>query len=368
MEIYLGLVILVLILSFLSLYFKGENERKNFILFAFGGVLMVVYTFRSYSVGRDIMNYYEIYQGMDAHALFDASWIWIEWGYVLFMKVFSMMGLSFRTFLGVNYLLILIPLFVFIRRYSRDVTLSLIIFICFQFFVFSMSALRQMLAMSICLWAYLVANKNGISGFLGFITLIVIATLIHRSAVVFAPAYLLMRWKFSLKMIVLYAFFVVGVVLFRDRILFAIKVTGEEVNTTYEDVLSIGSFFYFIVFIVFLSLFVVYHKTLSNHSSNSYHSFGEASPQYDQSLAYHLNLLVFCPIIQFLFEGYELMRAAMIYQVFILLVLPNLVYEFPKKIRPIIRTAIIVGMIIIFYYSTLLPNELDIIPYRLGFD
>ena len=61
-----------------------------------------------------------------------------------------------------------------------------------------------------------------------------------------------------------------------------------------------------------------------------------------------------------------LMRAATFYQLFILLVLPNLIEEFPREMRPVLRIAVIIGMIFIFYYATLLPNELDIVPYKLG--
>ncbi len=178
MAIYFGLVILVLVASLVSYIWSNKDRKSTFVLLVSGIALFAVYVLRDYSVGRDIPGYYEVYDNMSRELLFDASWTWMEWGYVLLMKLCSMLGLSFRSFLGVLYTFILVPLMIFLKRYSKNVTLSIIIFICFQFFVFSMSALRQTLAMSICMTAYMVANKNGFKSFLGYCALIILS-LIH---------------------------------------------------------------------------------------------------------------------------------------------------------------------------------------------
>ena len=364
MVIYLVLIVLILVFSLISrVAFRGER-RKSFVLISFGICLYCIYVFRDFSVGRDILGYYDIYESISGYALFDASWTWMEWGYVLLMKLFSLMGLSFRCFLAFVYAVVLIPLFVFIKRYSKDVTLSLIIYMCFQFFVFSMSALRQSMAMSICLIAYMMGKNNGLIPFLKYCILVLMAVLIHRSAIVFAPAYFLMRFKLDFRMIVAYSVGLILALNFKDYFITYIGETGEVVSTAFQENLSIGAFFYFVCFVILVSLFVNLGKLEKLQLDNMINKNRGFKIVLDQSLSYYLCLLICGCIIQFVFRGFLLMRAATYYQIFLLLVLPGLVVEFPKEIRPALKVVIIVGMVAIFYFATLLRNELDIVPYH----
>ena len=346
--------------------FGKPRQKDTFILIVSGIALFAIYVLRDYSVGRDIMGYSETYDSMQNQVLFDASWTWMEWGYVLLMKLSSMIGLSFRGFLAIVYSIILIPLGVFIKRYSQNVTLSIIVFICFQLFVFSMSAVRQTLAMSICITAYMVANRNGFKPFLWYCILLVFAILVHRSAIVFAPAYFLMRKKFDFGMVMMYLIIIFLAFITQGDLLGRLSDFGESNNIALQENLSVGTFTYFMLFIIVVAFIVVYRKSRSAETYNLAKSITGPRVLIQQSLTNHLNLFVCCILLQIVFQGFMLMRAATFYQLFILLVLPNLIEEFPREIRPVLRIAVIIGMIFIFYYATLLPNELDIVPYKLG--
>lgn len=366
MSTYIYLIVFVLIVSLMANMFGKPRRKDTFILIVSGIALFAIYVLRDYSVGRDIMGYSETYDGMQNQVLFDATWTWMEWGYVLLMKLSSMIGLSFRGFLAIVYSIILIPLGVFIKRYSKNVTLSIIVFICFQLFVFSMSAVRQTLAMSICITAYMVANRNGFKSFLWYCILLVFAILVHRSAIVFAPAYFLMRKKFDFGMVMMYLIIIVLAFIAQGDLLGQLSDFGESKSIELQDNLSTGSFAYFMLFIIVVAFIVVYRKSQSAATYNLVKSITGSRVLIQQSLTNHLNLFVCCILLQFVFKGFMLMRAATFYQLFMLLVLPNLIEEFPREMRPALRIAIIIGMFFIFYYATLIPNELDIVPYKLG--
>ena len=366
MSIYIYLIVLVLVASLMSKVFGNPKHKDTFVLLISGIALFAIYVLRDYSVGRDILGYYEIYDSMHNHVLFDASWTWMEWGYVLLMKLASMLGLSFRGFLAIVYSMILIPLGVFVKRYSQDVTLSVIIFICFQFFVFSMSAIRQTLAMSICLTAYMVANRNGFKSFLLYCILVFYAFLVHRSAIVFVPAYLLMRKKLDFGMILIYLIVLFLAFITQGDLLGRLSDLGESNNVALQENLSIGTFTYFMSFIIVVAFIVVYRKARSAKTYSFAKSITGPTVFIQQSLTNHLNLFVCCVLIQIVFQGFMLMRAATFYQIFLLLVLPNLIEEFPKDMQFVLRVAVIIGMFFIFYYATLLPNELDIVPFLFG--
>lgn len=367
MGVYFGLVLLILILPFLGIAWKDEGKRAGFSLIVFGIALFLVYVLRDFSVGRDIPGYCEVYETMYARALFDASWTWMEWGYVLLMKVCSMLGLSARAFLAVVYVIIEVPLLLFIKRCSKDVTLSLVVFMCFQFFVFSMSALRQTMAMSLCLMGYMAAQRNGLRPFLSYVFWLVLACLVHRSAIVFAPVYALMRWKLNIKMIIVYIVTVVFAVALKANIILGLRSDANEVeSTTVQENLSIGAFFWFMMLVVaiaFVFSYVKYSRQKSPGIVKSLFSYGDSIPQ---TLSNHSNLLMCCLVLQYIFRGFMLMRAAVFYQVFLLLVIPEILEELPKQMKGAARILVIAGMVAIFYLATLSHNELDIVPYRLG--
>ena len=367
MGIYLGLLALIIILPLASRLWPVERSRDDFVLITFGIALFLVYVLRDFSVGRDSPHYLEVYETVGNQELFDASWIWMEWGYVLLMKVSSLLGLPFRAFLMVIYALVEIPLLLFIKRYSHDITLSLIVFMCFQFFVFSMSALRQTLAMSLCLMGYMAAQNNGVRSFLLYLMWVLLATLIHRSAIVFLPVYILMRWKLNFKMVITYVIVVMIALLFNAGLIWGLRAeTGEAEATAFQENLSLGAFFWFMLLIAVVTFVLIYAKSMRQQSIGIIGSITGGRSLIPQTLTNHANLFACCLVLQVVFQGFMLMRAATFYQVFLLLVIPNLLDELPRQVRLVARLVIIVGMIVIFYYSTLAINELDIVPFKLG--
>lgn len=98
-------------------------------------------------------------------------------------KVISILSLNnytiWFTFLAVCYVY---PLYLLLSKYSNNIQISLLIFCCLGFALFSMTGLRQTLAMSCTMFAlYFLLNSK----YIYFLLLVLIGSLFHMTALVF---------------------------------------------------------------------------------------------------------------------------------------------------------------------------------------
>lgn len=83
-------------------------------------------------------------------------------------------------------LFVTVSYFLFLRRNTRDFCFGVTAYVCLGLWLFNMQGMRQAIAMSICLFAYEEAKKRN---FLKFVIIVLIASLYHRTALVFFAAY-----------------------------------------------------------------------------------------------------------------------------------------------------------------------------------
>lgn len=115
-------------------------------------------------------------------------------------------GDSYTMWFVILSLIYICPLYVLLKKYSKNVQISLILFCCLGFALFSMTGLRQTLAMGMTLGALccLLDSKK----FLFFI-LTIIGCLFHKSAIVFLLLYPIARMPINKKYIVWY---IIGII------------------------------------------------------------------------------------------------------------------------------------------------------------
>ena len=356
MTIYICLLLLVLIGS---LFAKSQSSNNKYVISIFI-ILFMLYAFRGYSVGRDLEGYSIIYHQSGDYQFFDSSWIYMEPGYVFLMKLCNTIGLTFRAFIYLIYGVFCIILSSFIRKYSKDSLVSIILFICFQFFVFSLSGLRQTLAIGLCTLAFIIGKRNNIKSLLLFIVITLLAATIHKSAVVFFPAYLIMRIPLTKLSAILYLG--ISLVLYQIRpLLLAFLQDREFTNYEFNESLTVGSTFALIVLLIGMALFLssnekIEKKTLLKASENRL------------TLAKQAHMVVYSALLLFSFSGTILMRASMYYEIVLLLMVPQIMGYMKNNSRMIFKYVFITLMIIIFYTTVLIPRQFDIVPYVLGND
>lgn len=152
-------------------------------------VIFIIAAFRSGEVGNDLERYISMFMSEINRESAKAD---MEWGYNFLNEFLRFFSNDAQWFIFSTSLLILLPLFILIIKKSSNPVFSMMIFfIIINGFGFFLTAIRQALAVVICLWAFNFANNKKIAL---PILLIVIAAGIHASAL-FCIVFLLLAYK-----------------------------------------------------------------------------------------------------------------------------------------------------------------------------
>ena len=231
MWIYFLLLILIFLdfgLEFLcNKKLTKENKFKHFLDFVFKFrlisilAIVLISTLRAYSVGTDIPNYYKEYESFKTLSFGQAKSVSrFEFGYFLLTFVFAKIGLGFRFVLLLSSIFTAVCFWLFIKEFSPNKCMSLILFVCFGLFAQSLNIMRHIIALDFVLLAIVFLHKNKIWQ---TVLMILLASLFHITAligVVFILfKYLKPTWQ-------LFAFSVLLVLVGVKIFPFAMKVVG----------------------------------------------------------------------------------------------------------------------------------------------
>lgn len=153
-----------------------------------GFVLIALVALRAEAVGHDTSMYEIIYQrAFNNNSLGDfiSNYGYTEYAYYFVEYIVSKLG-NYRLFLAVMAVISVAPTIFVIYRYSENRVLSLILYVCFPYYTFCMSGMRQAAAMGCIMLAYHCIKKKKL---VPYIILCVIAMLFHSSALLFFPVY-----------------------------------------------------------------------------------------------------------------------------------------------------------------------------------
>lgn len=200
MTIYIILFALAVGLGLIMLG-KNPTSLKKTIYLAIMFVLLYFTSVFRYGMGNDYFSYIRIFQEISA-----SDWSIVVSGkyeplYALITKLIASFTSNPETMYAIFAALILIPVAYSIKKYSDNVWLSVTVYLCFTFFYTSLSFIRQSLAVSVIILAYGFMKKRKI---VPVIILGIIAALIHYTAVVFIPFFLLTLIKPTKKYLIIY--------------------------------------------------------------------------------------------------------------------------------------------------------------------
>jgi len=186
MNIYYILYILFFILSAIEvLTFKNKGTDKSLFTPIYCIISFLIYFIGSFrnEVGTDWESYKVVYSQIlnfksttnDFEPLFQAL-----------MIIFKSLYLNFFIFIGVVFFLAFTSKLLLIFKLSPFPILSLLVYFQLYFLVYDLNGIRQGLAMGITFFSiYFIYKKNIIP----FILLVLTATLLHYSAIIFLMAY-----------------------------------------------------------------------------------------------------------------------------------------------------------------------------------
>lgn len=200
-------LILAIYLVFLSLVIPESKKMKKSIWAALGFVLVL--SFRAPFCGLDVIgSVYGITNASYAGVFFSMSQFsfWdiltnsasvsghFEVGWLLLTKIISLFTGNLQVYLTIIAILQFIPIAYIIGKYSNNIILSYFIFAGFGFYIHFFSGIRQSLAISIILLAF---DQLYDKKYLRFVVITILASTLHRSALLFILMWPLSRIKLT---------------------------------------------------------------------------------------------------------------------------------------------------------------------------
>lgn len=174
MLLYIYLFIFLVVAFLVSSFKKKFTPFFTIISFI---ILCFFSAFRGYSVGTDTSHYQMLFDYFDDLSIQDVRG---EYFFSFLFYLVKLFGGSYRVFLILTSFLFYLPLYIAIRRSSINPMLSVFLLyslgFCFMFFNIS----RQLIAVSLSLFAFIACSKNNLKWFL---IIVFLCTIIHTSSV-----------------------------------------------------------------------------------------------------------------------------------------------------------------------------------------
>lgn len=342
MGIYLGLTAFVLLLSLLAKAgFRERAKQEAVILFGSMTALFLLLALKDTSVGSDIPGYCKQYELAGQMPWQDFDYVYFEKGFLLLLKLFSKAGVPFPVFCAAIYGLLCTAYCRFLGRYSEDITLSVLILICYQFLVFHISGLRQTLAMAVCIFAFLALDKGA---WLRSLCLTALAVSFHTSALIFFALHPIAARKGRRVSWLGILLFPLAAAAFRpllwalvDRYLRELDPAGVRVGGN-------------CLFLGLMALFLNYTRSAYPDTSRYTALFSRMA-----AAAFAADLML---------SGSTLLRGNLFFTLFLIPAIPNAIRRYPPRTRLILNLAMGGFLIILFSLQTLAINQLDLLPYR----
>jgi len=316
------------------------NKSKIFIIFA-GFLLFLISTFRSIYFAPDVVGYVNEYMSLSYR---DLGELWRNFIsntgkdpiFYIVAKIINMFGASYREWLAIIAGFFCFAVSKLIYRYSDENYLSFVVLISLGFFYFSLTGLRQTVALSIILlsYKYLRERKLWI-----FIIIVVLSSLFHISALIFLIAYPIANMKIGWKQVIGISISLALVFLFKElliKILYFLNI--EDRFGSYLEGATTLTFSGFIIQLC-VYLFCLFYKrrVLENDDKNiSLYNL----------LFLGLVFQAFSTIIA------EFFRISMYFSIFSIILIPKAInVEKDKKLRVIVYFAVFVALVAYIFWS-----------------
>ena len=362
LTIYIGilsLTFLAMIIDHSTIMASNTKKRSNILLGIIFISLFLICVLRSSSVGRDISGYELAYKMTKDVSFSDFNYIYYENGYLLFMKICIALKMNFQCFLVVTYLIILFPIFIFIEKFSNDKIFSALIYICYIIFEFDLTGLRQAIAMSIALVAFVILIEKKKMYLFWYFLIILLAMTFHKSAIIcFAILPLMLIKDIKWYSIIIFVATIISLVL-RNVLLPYIKQLFDKDSFNTNATLHIGAN---VIFMVIMAAYFLYVLNIGEKESGFNWEFYNGIFIENNKLLYKIFLI---GILLAIFFGNETTaRSFMFFAQSLIILLPNTLFYLEKKSSIILRMLFVAFFVYFFVTNTLIANNFDIVPYK----
>jgi hypothetical protein len=138
-----------------------EKRRSNISVYIYITIILCLFVgLRGINVGSDTATYYYHFQNLKNESFISMIEKYkTDVGFYLITMVLAKILKNYNVYLILTSLIYLIPVAVLIYKKSTNPLYSYFLFFCFGLFTFSMSTLRQTIAIGLCIIAYLLKDK-----------------------------------------------------------------------------------------------------------------------------------------------------------------------------------------------------------------
>lgn len=358
MSIYVFLVSYIVIFPIIlkSVFRNHHTYRKAVALWGMFAVFLLL-SLKAPSVGMDIWGYKREYELARFQSWLSWDYVYFESGYIFLNKLFSKLGVSFQLFTAFLYGFTCFAWYKIIKKHSTNPAMSVLIFVCYQFFVFSNSALRQTLSIAICIFAFLELEKSTWRSSLISTLLFLGAYAVHTGALAFVAvivAWLLSKNRKKISLIEIFLTLIAGIAL-RTSIQSIIKNQFGRSGFDLSFITS-GNFWFIVLIFAFICYTYYFYCLRGINTQTFYEEF------YIYSFTVRISL--YCVLGQILFSGSTVLRSVIYLTLFIAVLLPSFICLYSRKDRTVINILLSAFLIYLFVTQTLLPNQLQIVPYK----
>lgn len=309
---------------------KLFTKKKYCILM--GIFLFLIAALRSTSVGTDSLQYYKHFNIIQVKNIQEILIYYPkEPVFMLFLKLLSQISSHHQLMYSVIGLFYSVSISRFIYKYSNDAMVSFVMLVPMIYFTFSLSALRQTMAISILLVSIdYIINKR----IFRFMFLIILASLFHKSAIFFLPAYLLNYSKISSNKVLLLLNAIPLIFLLRRQLIITVQYFMYSNYTILDK--SSGGTTTFIVYFLILLVAMFYRKSIQK--------INKAVPLFFYMMSVGMFLQMFVPLQPNIF------RISMYYNIASIILIPSFLVVHRDKVTKLVAYSFFFILMFIQYY------------------
>lgn len=351
-----------LIVSIIALYFLvynnhriKEKKRKDLFLLICFIIFFILVGFRSFETGNDTQSYLESFNESISLRWDYLSRTRFESGFAFLEVVIGSITSNNRIFLLIFSALFNISVYFFIKRYSDNYLLSVLMYVCLLFFYFSMTALRQFCAIIIVLFAFRYVKSEKL---IPFILLILLATTFHVTSIICLLLYPMYKIGFSrFKSIILILFAIIIMQLLSNMSSGIFSALGWDYS--YDVRMNDYSLANFLYFLTYFSMFVL-SLFLYNRRGNCR----------DRNIEFYINIFLISALINLVAMRMNVLaRLSDYFTIFSIIALPNIIHETCIRKKELDMCIIIIPMLVLYSTTIVLnkPEWNSAFDYKLGY-
>ncbi|MEB7715533.1 EpsG family protein [Staphylococcus equorum] len=336
MYIIVGYILAIILLKIIF----TTKEKYNIVFLLIAGIMLtLIVSMRNLNFGSDTLVYIQKFK---EYSLIDYS-IFIDYlnsvnekdkTFYILIRTLNNFGIEGHLLIAILATIFLIAIFWLIYKYSHNNLLSIILFISLGYLFFSLTGLRQTLALSLIIFSYKYIRERKL---IKFVLLVLFASLFHSTAIIFLIAYPFAYVKLGMKHILILSAAIITNSLFYSQVNGVLE--KFIVNDQYEyylnnmETLNYSGFFIQLIIFIFC---VVLKKNLL--------------PQNPKDISLY-NLIFIGLLIQLFSTNIAVaFRISLYFSIFSIILIPNIINSIKNINIKILLYIIIIPILLLYLY------------------